>query len=116
MKIYSYVEKYENDNDYEGDSYLISIEAKEGEDTLFDFRPEYAGTVDEWKELILACEEEGRQFYFTHGGDCQIGVCGKFVTFELSRHGDGYGGELSIQIPKKLCIDAFKNIHVSIGV
>ena len=116
MKISSYVEKYENDEDDDDTYYIISLEAKEGEDTLFHFRPEYSGTVEEWKEMILACEEEDRQFYFTHGGDCQIGVCGKFVTFELSRHGDGYGGESSIQIPKKLCIDAFKNIYVSIGV
>jgi hypothetical protein len=114
MKISSYVEKYENDKDDDDTYYIISLEAKEGEDTLFTFRPEYSGTVEEWKELILACEEDW-QFYFTHGGDCQIGVCGKFVTLELSRHGDGYGGESSIQIPKKLCIDAFKNIYVSIG-
>lgn len=113
MKISSYVDKHQDD---EESYFLIYIEAKEGEDTLFNFRPEYSGTVEEWKEIILACEEEeGRQFFFTHGGDCQIGVCGKYVMFELSRHGDGYGGEMNIQIPKKLCIDAFKHILNSIA-
>lgn len=110
MQIFSHVEKYEGeffDNPY----YAITIYAKEGETELFEFCPEFSGDAKDWKEMIDACEEEDCDFYTSHDGDCHIHINRKNVQFLLSRHGSGYGGDLSISIPKKLCIDAFKNVY-----
>jgi hypothetical protein len=109
MKIESDVEKFV-DGDGE-ESWMITITAKEGDDILFTFRPEHPGRADEWGEMMTACQIEDMNNSLSSEGDCQISVNNKHAFFELSRHGDGYGGEVEIMIPKKLCVDAFRNIY-----
>jgi hypothetical protein len=109
MKIHSHIERHTYDGE---ESWIITIEAKVGDDDiLFTFAPEYSGTAEDWKNLTIACEIEDMNSYLSDGGDCQISVNNKYVFFELSRHGDGYGGDVEIMVPKKLCIDAFKHIY-----
>lgn len=110
MKIESYIEKYDDADDM---SWMITITAKEGDDILFTFRPEYGGITDDWKDMMTACQIEDMNYSLHCEGDCQISVNNKHVFFELSRHGDGHGGDVEIMIPKKLCIDAFRNIYES---
>lgn len=113
MKIFSYVEKYDGEY-FDTPHYAITIEAKEDDEELFQFCPEFSGKAEDWKEMLDACEEEDRDFYTSHDGDCHIHINKKHVQFLLSRHGNGYGGDLSISVPKKLCIDAFKNVYHTI--
>jgi hypothetical protein len=108
MQIHSYAEKYTCDDE---DSWIVTIEAKVNNDVLFTFKPEYCGTAEDWNDLTIACEIEDMNNSLSDEGDCQISVNNKHVFFELSRHGNGYGGDVEIMVPKKLCIDAFKHIY-----
>jgi hypothetical protein len=108
MKILSDVTTYEYDGE---DVCRISITARQDDYELFEFNPENSGDCDDWKQMMIACEQDNSEYYSCDGGDCQITVGKKFASFEISRRGDGYGGVLSIQIPKKLCVDAFRNIY-----
>jgi hypothetical protein len=115
MKIESEIEKYIDIYDHEEQSWIITITAKEQDDILFTFKPEYSGDAEEWKDMLTACEIADMNYNSSHGGDCQISINNKHVFFELSRHGDGLGGEIEIMIPKKLCIDAFKHIWLTMA-
>jgi hypothetical protein len=109
MKIESYVDKYVSDGEQ---GWTITITAKEGDDVIFTFKPEYPGTAGEWSEMITACEIDDMNNYLSpDGSNCQISVNHKYVYFELSSYGNGMGGDIEIMIPKKLCVDAFKRIY-----
>lgn len=110
--IIKYVSLYDPEDEDE-EQWVITITAKEQDETIFTFKPEHAGTSDDWKDMLTACQIEDMNYYSSHEGDCQISVNNKHVFFELSRHGNGYGGEMEIMIPKKLCIDAFKHIWMT---
>lgn len=93
----------------EEDSYNVNIKATVGDRELFIFHPENGGNSRIWKNRVAACEKEGAT-YNGGNGDCGIYIGETEVNFELASEGEG-GGEVTISVPKKLCLEAFKNIY-----
>ena len=114
MKIVAEVIRYDLHDD---DTPLITISGLDDkEKTIFSFDPEYAGTEEDWRLLLEACQTE-KMYYLQHdqsNGDCSIDVGKNEVTFLIARYGSGCGGTLSINIQKELCIEAFQYIYNSL--
>ena len=108
MKVESNVEVWSFNGE---NTFAIDLCAKVDDDSiLFTFRPENTGSVEDWEEMVKACEEEDREYDMPTEGNCSISVDKKYVSFSLSRHGDGYGGDSDVYLPKKICLDAFRHI------